>query len=374
MNLYYFIIYLLSIILVTVITLTLCINNTKKNKTNVFVLDTLQEKTKQMIREKYPYPKSKFINFKEISKINTGIVILKDIDTVRSLNTPGRGEIAYIENRYKGGIPRIIHQVYLGYSGPMPKEWQEYHEIWKTFAKEHDWEVKLWNAQDCIDLIKESEYPEFLEMYEKYKYGVQKADAIRYFILYKYGGIYSDLDVYPIQNIQPMIEMYEQHKRLNSLFCQSPQDRVVSNWFMIAKPQAKIFLKCIQLLMERHNKKKVNKHFTVLWSTGPIMVKEAIRQYDKIDEVYIIPKEILTSCTFCNETCDNRFALLVNDQSGTWNTSQTKGLNKLTCAMEPMKNLTWLNWAIIVTCILVVVFILLIIILYMYNKCKQTCS
>jgi hypothetical protein len=37
-------------------------------------------------------------------------------------------------------------------------------------------------------------YPWFLETFEGYKYPIQRADSIRYFVLYHYGGIYIDLD------------------------------------------------------------------------------------------------------------------------------------------------------------------------------------
>jgi mannosyltransferase OCH1-like enzyme len=37
-------------------------------------------------------------------------------------------------------------------------------------------------------------YPWFLATFEGYTYPIQRADSIRYFVLYHYGGIYIDLD------------------------------------------------------------------------------------------------------------------------------------------------------------------------------------
>jgi mannosyltransferase OCH1-like enzyme len=37
-------------------------------------------------------------------------------------------------------------------------------------------------------------YPWFLDTFNGYKYPIQRADSIRYFALYHYGGIYIDLD------------------------------------------------------------------------------------------------------------------------------------------------------------------------------------
>lgn len=40
----------------------------------------------------------------------------------------------------------------------------------------------------------ETHYPWFLATYDAYPYAIQRADAIRYFVLHHYGGIYLDLD------------------------------------------------------------------------------------------------------------------------------------------------------------------------------------
>ena len=39
-----------------------------------------------------------------------------------------------------------------------------------------------------------AEYPWFLETFQNYRYPIQRADAIRYFVLAHYGGTYIDLD------------------------------------------------------------------------------------------------------------------------------------------------------------------------------------
>lgn len=41
----------------------------------------------------------------------------------------------------------------------------------------------------------EINYPSFLQMYDSYKYNIQRADSIRYFLLDHFGGIYMDLDI-----------------------------------------------------------------------------------------------------------------------------------------------------------------------------------
>jgi len=91
-------------------------------------------------------------------------------------------------------IPKIIHQIYWDFTEnnkQIPEEWLKFSKNIKN--SNSNWEYKLWDYKDCIKLLEEH-YPWFLEIYKNYKYPIQKADAIRPFILYHYGGIYLDLD------------------------------------------------------------------------------------------------------------------------------------------------------------------------------------
>ncbi len=46
-----------------------------------------------------------------------------------------------------------------------------------------------------MDTFVKENYPELYETYKGYKYPIQRCDAFRYMVLYKYGGIYIDLDI-----------------------------------------------------------------------------------------------------------------------------------------------------------------------------------
>jgi mannosyltransferase OCH1-like enzyme len=52
---------------------------------------------------------------------------------------------------------------------------------------------QLWTEKASRDFI-ETEYPWFLNAYDGYRYPVQRVDAVRYFLMLHYGGIYMDLD------------------------------------------------------------------------------------------------------------------------------------------------------------------------------------
>ena len=55
-------------------------------------------------------------------------------------------------------------------------------------------EYMLWTDESAHRFM-EINYPSFLQMYDSYKYNIQRADSIRYFLLDHFGGIYMDLDI-----------------------------------------------------------------------------------------------------------------------------------------------------------------------------------
>ena len=86
-------------------------------------------------------------------------------------------------------IPRIIHQTYSDTS--ILERWRLAQE---SCIKMHpDYEYKFWTDSDsCAFILKE--YLWFLSTSVKHPDDIQRADAIRYFILTHYGRFYIDLD------------------------------------------------------------------------------------------------------------------------------------------------------------------------------------
>jgi len=70
----------------------------------------------------------------------------------------------------------------------------------QNFCKLHNYEYKLWNLKDCENLIKE-DFSEYWQLWQDYRYPIQRADFIRYCILYKFGGLYIDCDIRPMKNL-----------------------------------------------------------------------------------------------------------------------------------------------------------------------------
>jgi len=66
---------------------------------------------------------------------------------------------------------------------------------------------QLWTNEKSRDFIA-AEYPWFLETFDGYKYPIQRADSIRYFVLAHYGGTYIDLDDVRIDLSDPCARVF----------------------------------------------------------------------------------------------------------------------------------------------------------------------
>jgi inositol phosphorylceramide mannosyltransferase catalytic subunit len=194
-------------------------------------------------------------------------------------------------------IPKIIHQTWK--TNDIPEHWLKSYNGYKNLEKE-GWEYKLWTDDDNRKLI-EKEFPWFLEKYDSYKYGIQRADAIRYFILYKYGGVYSDLDIAPKSNFVHFFEIY---KFFDVAICSckegnSAAGQNLTNAFMMSKPGSDFWPHVWTYLQQPFQTRKWKRilassyYFYVLFTTGPGIICDAVSTYKKKEEIVLIPSQLI---------------------------------------------------------------------------------
>lgn len=94
-------------------------------------------------------------------------------------------------------IPKIIHYCWFG-GNPLPPLAIKCIESWKKFLP--DYEIKEWNEDNFdVNII-----PYTKEAYQAKKYAFV-SDYARFWILYKYGGLYFDTDVEVIKSLDDII-------------------------------------------------------------------------------------------------------------------------------------------------------------------------
>ena len=97
-------------------------------------------------------------------------------------------------------IPKKIHQIWLG-PKPIPKLYKEYTKTWQ--ALHPDWEYKLWREEDIASWDFASK-----DLFNKASSYQEKADILRYEILYKHGGLYVDMDYKAFKNFDELHHLY----------------------------------------------------------------------------------------------------------------------------------------------------------------------
>ena len=94
-------------------------------------------------------------------------------------------------------IPKVIHYCWFG-GNPLPESAKKCIASWRKYLP--DYEIKEWNESNFdVNII-----PYTAEAYKAKKYAFV-SDYARFWILYKYGGLYFDTDVEVIKNMDDII-------------------------------------------------------------------------------------------------------------------------------------------------------------------------
>ena len=93
-------------------------------------------------------------------------------------------------------IPKIIYKIYINNDGTLPKfplnnkELQKAHDSWKLMNP--GYKIKYYSLNDCIEYLQNNFNSDYLEAFNCIKPYAYKCDFMRYILLYKEGGWYSD--------------------------------------------------------------------------------------------------------------------------------------------------------------------------------------
>lgn len=185
-----------------------------------------------------------------------------ELDSMHGVRVPNLGVVGI-----KRTIPKIIHQTWKTEDIPedtFRKDWQD---TWKELP---GFEYRFWTDEDNRALIEEH-YPWFLEQYDAYDVPIKRADAARYFILHKYGGIYADLD---LACLRPLDELLKGADHLLAL--QRPDS--IANAFMAMAAEHPLMESAIKELSAHANR-------PVLEATGPQFLSNLVAKSPFYEEL-----------------------------------------------------------------------------------------
>jgi len=189
-------------------------------------------------------------------------------------------------------IPKILHQTWK--TDDVPKVFAKYVESWKE--NHLDWEYRLWTDEENRRFISHH-YSWFLKTYDGYPSPIQRADAIRYFLLHKFGGLYVDLDFMSCKPIVPLLRGRKcvigkepiEHCR------EFAMPKILCNALMATVPGHPFFETVIHRLTEFAD--PVDDTQPVLTSTGPFMLTRVYDEFEQQESMDVVPSEDLYPLT-----------------------------------------------------------------------------
>lgn len=219
-------------------------------------------------------------------------------------------------------IPKIIHQTWKTHE--IPNEWKEAVSSCKMINK--GFKYILWTHKTMNDFVK-THYPQFHNTYKSYKHDIQRCDAFRYLVLYKYGGIYLDMDIICNHNLSDLLHydlVLANSANITTSF---------TNAFFMVIPNHPFFKHCIEHLAENmNNYQYFGKHLHVMYSTGPAFLNTMISDYEKIKNTYTLTQnEYAGDCNVCNETTCKGGKYFTHIHGNSWHNIDSSIYNFVLC-------------------------------------------
>lgn len=121
-----------------------------------------------------------------------------------------------------------------------------------------------------------TEYPWFYPTYTSYDKEINRADAARVFYMYKYGGMYADLDFLSLKPIDTLLQ--DTGVALGSMGPDRTFEHSIPNAWMASKAGHRFWMACAEDMIEEAKKKPWE---GAEYLTGPVMLFRVLKKYNE---------------------------------------------------------------------------------------------
>lgn len=215
-------------------------------------------------------------------------------------------------------IPKIIHYCWFGRK-PLPELAQKCIASWRKYLPEY--EIKEWNESNFdVNMI-----PYTAEAYKAKKYAFV-SDYARFWILYKYGGLYFDTDV---EIIRPMQEIIDRGPFMGCE-CEAkkgatPDEMSVAPGLGLGvNPGLGLYKELLYLYATLHflSANRIYNLKTIVQYTTELLVMHGLKNTDQIQfiaGVYIYPKDYFNPMnTQTREIHPTEITYTIHHYTGSW--------------------------------------------------------
>jgi len=191
-----------------------------------------------------------------------------------------RGDTKKVSVKSTSSIPKVIYKTGIDEYINIPED--VYNVFSETVGLNPGFTIKYYSDKDSREFIKNNYDNDILISYDKLIPGAYKADLFRYCILYKNGGIYSDLTQRFTIPFKKLIDLKNDnlylvkdidHYKING----EGYSKGIQISFMASRPGNEIFLKAIKQIVRNVNDKFYGDN--PLHPTGPTLFYNILQNY-----------------------------------------------------------------------------------------------
>jgi mannosyltransferase OCH1-like enzyme len=170
-------------------------------------------------------------------------------------------------------IPQRIFQTWR--SPSVPTRWLRMQHSWRRHHP--GWDYRLWTDDDNHAFIAQH-YPRFLPLYDAYPEPIMRVDAVRYFWMFHFGGLYADLDMECVRPFEPLLTRrqlvlgLEPDAHVEPWVRQEGFRRIVCNAVIASVPGHPFWPHLFKMMRE-------SQESTVLNRTGPFLLTRALASF-----------------------------------------------------------------------------------------------
>ncbi|GFF59021.1 mannosyl phosphorylinositol ceramide synthase SUR1 [Aspergillus udagawae] len=176
-------------------------------------------------------------------------------------------------NSSVAGIPRVIHRMWQHRTSETPEDWtnatascRDQNPVYRQY---------LWTFDTAHQFIR-THFPWYLPTYTNHLLPVQRVDALRYFLLWHYGGVFLDPQIGCRQSLEPLLlpGADKGQAQAQALLPQSwPYG--VTNELMASTPRHPFMIK-LALTSHEHHWSAIPAYFMAFVSLGPVLVSRVL--------------------------------------------------------------------------------------------------